>query len=121
MKINQLALKNFCAFQQAQLEFCPGINVLIGANGTGKSQLMKVLYSVLKANELAEKRTKNNPNNMLTVLGQKLMGVFRPDPLMPADLGQTEVEGLGRLVTRGSGRSDAGVRLETDAGRVFLN
>jgi len=118
MKINKVELQKFSAFKQASLEFCPGINVFIGANGTGKSHLMKLLYSVLKANEQAEKRTPNNPNNMLTVLSRKLMEVFRPDPLMPEGVAKGEMEGLGRLVTRGLGSAHGGVQIETDAGKI---
>jgi energy-coupling factor transporter ATP-binding protein EcfA2 len=120
MKITKIELEKFCAFRQASLEFCPGINVFIGANGTGKSHLMKVLYSVLKANEHAEKRTQNNPNNMLTLLSQKLMGVFRPDPLRPEGGAKDETEGLGRLVTRGRRRACGSVQMETDAGKIFF-
>ncbi|MFN0053735.1 MAG: hypothetical protein ACKV0T_16260 [Planctomycetales bacterium] len=34
MKIQTLSLKNFTVFDRAEFEFSPGINVLIGANGT---------------------------------------------------------------------------------------
>jgi predicted ATP-dependent endonuclease of OLD family len=41
MKLKKVELEKFCAFKKANFEFSPGINVLIGANGTGKSHLMK--------------------------------------------------------------------------------
>jgi len=47
MKIKDLSLKNFTAFEQAKFNFCDGINVLIGANGTGKTHAMKVMYAVV--------------------------------------------------------------------------
>src|SRR5690349_18691893 len=40
-----LRLVNFTAFADAQLEFTPGINVIIGENGTGKTHLMKAMYA----------------------------------------------------------------------------
>jgi predicted ATP-dependent endonuclease of OLD family len=46
MKIKDLSLKNFTAFEQAKFNFCEGINVLIGANGTGKTHAMKAMYAV---------------------------------------------------------------------------
>jgi len=47
-KISRLSLKNFTVFEKACFDFCPGINVLIGANGTGKSHILKFLYILLK-------------------------------------------------------------------------
>lgn len=41
-----LTLENFTAFAKAHFEFCPGVNVLVGENGTGKTHVLKVLYSV---------------------------------------------------------------------------
>ena len=49
MKIGGLRLKEFTAFSDVGFEFSPGLNVLLGANATGKSHVLKVLYSVLKA------------------------------------------------------------------------
>jgi ABC-type ATPase involved in cell division len=46
VKINKLTLKDFTVFGEAEFDFSPGLNVLIGANGTGKSHVLKVLYSV---------------------------------------------------------------------------
>lgn len=41
-----LHLRNFTAFQDAAFEFVPGVNVFVGANGTGKTHVMKALYAV---------------------------------------------------------------------------
>jgi predicted ATPase len=49
MKIKNLSLKNFTAFEQAKFNFCDGINVLIGTNGTGKTHAMKAMYAVLNS------------------------------------------------------------------------
>ncbi|GBC60185.1 ATP-binding protein [Desulfonema ishimotonii] len=47
-KIKSLHLENFTVFEKADFEFCPGINVLIGANGTGKTHVMKISYGLLE-------------------------------------------------------------------------
>jgi predicted ATP-dependent endonuclease of OLD family len=47
MKIKELSIKNFTAFEQAKFNFCDGINVLIGTNGTGKTHAMKAMYAVI--------------------------------------------------------------------------
>jgi predicted ATP-dependent endonuclease of OLD family len=44
--IKRLYLKNFTAFDEIDIEFSPGINLLIGDNGTGKTHLLKVMYSL---------------------------------------------------------------------------
>ena len=38
-----LALENFTAFKETSFEWSPGVNVLIGANGTGKTHIMKFI------------------------------------------------------------------------------
>ena len=45
MTLTRVQLRRFTAFSNLELELCPGINVLVGANGTGKTHLMKVLYA----------------------------------------------------------------------------
>ncbi len=46
-KIQRLQLENFTCFERADLEFSTGINVFIGENGTGKTHLLKVMYSII--------------------------------------------------------------------------
>ena len=45
MTITRIKLENFTVFESLDLEPSPGINVLVGANGTGKTHLMKVCYA----------------------------------------------------------------------------
>lgn len=45
MSITRLELKNFTVFADAKFEFCPGINVLIGENASGKTHVLKLLYA----------------------------------------------------------------------------
>ncbi|ABK43092.1 DNA replication and repair protein RecF [Magnetococcus marinus MC-1] len=42
----RLTLSNFTVFESLDLTFSPGINVFVGANGTGKTHLMKLLYAL---------------------------------------------------------------------------
>lgn len=48
MSITKLSLKNFTVFEEAEFELAPGINVLIGENGTGKTHVLKALYAATK-------------------------------------------------------------------------
>ena len=43
--IDKLHLVNFTAFRDLQMAFSPGINAIIGENGTGKTHILKVLYA----------------------------------------------------------------------------
>ena len=45
MAIQKIILENFTVFKNAELDFCNGVNVLIGENGTGKTHLLKWLYA----------------------------------------------------------------------------
>ena len=49
MPLTRVELENFTAFKSLKLDLCPGINVLVGANGTGKTHLMKVCYAACEA------------------------------------------------------------------------
>lgn len=46
MKIQHLQLKNFTAFTDLSIDFSPGINIIIGENGTGKTQLLKATLAL---------------------------------------------------------------------------
>ena len=55
MPLTKIRLTNFTAFEQLAVEFSPGINVLVGDNGTGKTHLLKVCYaaaSIAKTGDL---------------------------------------------------------------------
>ena len=49
MIIKKVKLENYTVFEDQQIEFDPGINVLIGENGTGKTHMLKVLYSACQS------------------------------------------------------------------------
>ena len=47
MYIEKVTVKNFTVFENLEIDFCRGINILIGENGTGKTHLMKLMYAPL--------------------------------------------------------------------------
>lgn len=106
MKLTHLDLDKFCAFRKAEFDFSPGINVFIGANATGKTHLMKLLYCVLRARRDANGVEPGN-KEVGILLAQKLGGVFRPDR-----------NAIGRLVHRAVGKNKATVALTADTGDV---
>lgn len=97
--LKRLHLKGFTVFRNAtEVDFSPGINVIIGENGYGKSHLLKLAYSLNWFSDvLAGKPAEHAEKSMRErLLGRKLVGVFRPDA-------------LGRLASRGIGRARAEV------------
>ncbi|MCD8027987.1 MAG: AAA family ATPase, partial [Erysipelotrichaceae bacterium] len=44
MKINHIELKNFRNYQQCSIDFDPYINIIIGKNAQGKTNLLEAIY-----------------------------------------------------------------------------
>ena len=87
-----LALENFTAFKETSFEWSPGVNVLIGANGTGKTHIMKLMYALqMQGHDAAE-------------LKKKLAAVFRPSG-----------DKVSRLVNRKKGSNTARISLSNSA------
>jgi len=107
MVIKTADISNFSVFKRAEFEFCPGVNVLIGENATGKSHLLKLLYSILKAAAPAGNGGKASLVGTDGAIAEKLRAVFRPGG-----------DGLGRLVHRRPGRLLAKVAVSTDQGAI---
>lgn len=96
MSIDSVNINEFGAFTELRLKFSPGINVFIGANATGKSQLLKLLYVMHRSaeSELSVGTVRN-----------KLQSVFKPDH-------------LGRLVHRRRGVNTGSARVDLWGGHV---
>ena len=45
---SKLQLRNFMAFKSAEFQFGSKLNIIIGENGSGKTQIMKLLYSIAR-------------------------------------------------------------------------
>lgn len=88
-KLTALKLENFTAFEKLTLDFSSGVNVLIGANGTGKTHLLKLLYSSCSITEESD-----------ATLSSKLIRNFRPFE-----------DRIGRLIRRTGKSSTAKVSI----------
>ena len=55
MQLNELHIQNFRCFSDYQITFAPGLTVLFGKNGTGKTTL---IHAIHKALSFAFKRDK---------------------------------------------------------------
>lgn len=94
MAIKRLQLTSFTAFEHLDFEPSEGINVFIGANSTGKTHLLKVLYAACDVSKTGE------------ALARKLVAVFLPSG-----------KRFGRLVTRRRGVAHAHVAVEREPNR----
>ena len=88
--LKTLDITNFTCFPEAKLEFSPGLNVIVGENGTGKSHLLKLGYAVLRSLRNMEKAPAKEAYGR--DLASHLVALFKPDS-------------LGRLASRVQGQS----------------
>jgi len=102
--LKKLKLADFTVFSDSELSFAPGLNVVVGENGGGKSHLLKMAYSVIaNSAEEGKKPTVGDPTKsaLQKTIADKLVHVMRP-------------ETLGRLATRAPGRKRCEVAFKFD-------
>jgi predicted ATPase len=88
------SLKNFSVFASADLQFSPGLNVIVGENGCGKSHILKAAYALMASSATEGSNPQSSvptKSALQKTLADKLVKVLRP-------------EALGRLVKRKQGR-----------------
>jgi len=95
--LKTLEIKNFTCFPEAKLEFSPGLNVIVGENGTGKSHLLKLGYAVLRSLKNVQKTPAKEAYGR--DLASHLVALFKPDS-------------FGRLASRIQGRRRCEVAAE---------
>ena len=88
MTITRVKLERFTAFESLDFKPSRGVNVLVGANGTGKTHLMKVAYA---ACDVSKTRAG---------FAEKLVRTFMPSG-----------GAIGRLVKRRRGSSECNVKI----------
>ncbi len=88
--LKRLKIQNFTCFPEAELEFSKGLNVIVGENGTGKSHILKLGYTALRA--LSQPDASFAKDAFARDFARHLVAVFRPD-------------NLGRLSSRIRGHS----------------
>ncbi|SET34277.1 AAA family ATPase [Hymenobacter actinosclerus] len=102
--LKRLHLRNFTVFAEANFEFGPGLNVIVGTNGTGKSHVLKVGYAGIRS--LIENIHDWNGFNSDSPLSS-LVRIFRPVP-----------EELSELIRRQAKPIQAIVQYELEDERV---
>lgn len=96
MTLTKVKLERFTAFSELEVEFSLGINVFIGANGTGKTHLMKACYAACDVARTGDSFV------------DKLVRVFLPSGRV-----------IGRLVKRQQGRNAGTLAVHRADGRIL--
>lgn len=96
--ITQIRLRHFTAFDSLDMYPSPGINVLIGANGTGKTHIMKAAYTACHISKTKES------------YADKLVRVFLPSQ------GK-----IGRLARRRQGHSQCSVEIYRRNAKILIS
>ncbi len=76
-KVQRLTLEQFTAFETAEFDFCPGVNVIIGANSTGKTLTIKIIYTILRVLHAVRQRQKPTNGDANEKIINKLQGIFQ--------------------------------------------
>lgn len=86
MKFQSIKLKNYTVFTNCEIALGAGINVFLGENGTGKTHILKLLYSAAQASRHD------------VSFSRKIVGTMQPDMLC-----------IHRLLSRSQGNKTASV------------
>ena len=97
--IQNISLSGFTTFNENKFDFCKGINVITGLNGTGKTHLLKAMAASLQANNDFNNSTSQAKDKLEALIADNLMAYFKPMQ-------------LGRLVKRQPGRTNASISLK---------
>lgn len=102
-RINEVQLRNFGMIERFSNNQFSNINLIIGENGTGKTFLLKALYSAVRS--LEEYKRGDDIKTLGEVLSEKLRWTF-------------QVEKLGDMVTKSA---QEGLSLEMHLGKERIN
>ena len=101
--LKNIKVSGVTTLKELNVSFAVGLNVITGENGSGKSHLLKIAYSLIAAAYHPERR--EAPEKLLSQLQvdttSKLVNVLRPDS-------------LGRLAQRRQGRAHSEIALMFD-------
>jgi predicted ATPase len=98
--IQQLAVENFTRFRSLSGQSHAPLNVIIGENDTGKTHLLKLLYTVVRSIEEYQKKKASSPH-LAELLAKKLLWVFLPQKME-----------LGNLVYKGTSKLKVNVQIQ---------
>ena len=99
MPLTRIKAEKFTVFEDIEMPFGKGLNVLVGENGVGKTHIMKLAYAACQA-------VKHDVS-----FSYKTTMLFRPDQ-----------SSIGRLVKRnGTGNYGANILVESDTAKISMS
>lgn len=98
-----LLLEDFGLFSRLEWQNHKKINIIIGENDTGKTYILKVLYSTAKSVEEYTKRSESDNKSWKEILSEKMFWVYQPAKRK-----------LGEIVKKSSNRLNVETVLKTD-------
>jgi len=75
--ISDITVKDFMSLKNGTIKFSKGINILIGENGSGKSQLLKLLYSVIESSNDILLEKEESSLGKLRIIAKSLTDIFK--------------------------------------------
>lgn len=76
--LKTLKVSNFTVFDNVEFTFSPGLNAIVGENGTGKTHVLKLGYLFSRAwPDLMAKRLRMTPQRAEGYLAERLAGLFQ--------------------------------------------
>lgn len=114
--MTRIVLDRFTAFEHLDLELGPGINVFVGANGTGKTHLLKVAYSACEYHN-AKPNTSVPPE---WYVADKLHRVFLPSRNDSQRLIRYPSEGRQSTIAVWRGNHKIEIFVSNDAGAEVI-
>jgi len=90
---DEIYLTNFAGYRSFSWADIAPINLIIGANDTGKSHLLKVLYAVARSVQELTARIESDRPTWPEVLAEKLLWTFQPPSGKLGDLVRRPLEG----------------------------
>jgi predicted ATPase len=89
--IHKITVNNFLNYENLVLDNLPNITVLIGENDTGKTGLLKILYTTSKSLEIYSRKSQSSEVSFKKILAEKIDNTFQP-----------RKNGIGDLVYKGN-------------------
>lgn len=99
-----LLLEDFGHFSRMEWQDHQAVNIIIGENDTGKSYILKALYSVAKSIEEYTKRGESDQRSWKDLLSEKVFWVYQPGGQKLGELVRKDGERL-RLMTKLKGNT----------------
>jgi predicted ATPase len=101
--ISSLAVYDFMSLKNGRINFSKGINIFIGENGSGKSQILKLLYAVIESNNKIVLEEEESEYEKRRIIAKEFVDIFHTNQ-------------LGNLVNKE--KSESKITLDLNAYRV---